>query len=75
MPDPLAHTGEALTDEAGVGASFHDGLINSDLHSHTTASRGDPSRTSIFALSYSAFQHTVLNTAYRSVPLSASVCC
>lgn len=75
MPDPLAQTGEALTDEAGVGSSFRDGLINSDLHSHTIASGGDLSRTSIFALSYSAFEHTALDTAYRSVPLSASVCC
>ena len=69
MLDPLAHTGETLTNEARVRSSFHDGLINSDVHSQYHASHGDPSRTSI-----SPCPDLHFNIPLSTLPLSVRVC-
>lgn len=74
--DPRAHTGEALTNEAGVRSSFHDGLINSDLHSHTMpvvgTHQGHPFCPVLICISTYHSWHCPW--AYGSVPLPASVC-
>jgi len=59
-----AHGRHAHHGDQGPRSSFHDGLINSDLHRHTMPVLGTR-QGGLFALTRLAFQHTSLDVGHE----------